>query len=176
MRVSLLVTSVALALAAAGCGSSGSAPDNSPAGDIPDNTAFVAFRPAGQRYEIKVPEGWQRTESGAVVTFTDKLNAIRVQTRPAAAAPTVASAKADVPGAAVERAESVQRKGGDAILVVYRADSAADPVTGKVVPDTVERYAFWRDGTEAVVTLSGPVGADNVDPWRTVTDSFAWLS
>jgi hypothetical protein len=25
------------------------------------------------------------------------------------------------------------------------------------------------------VTLSGPAGADNVDPWRTVTDSFRWL-
>ena len=24
------------------------------------------------------------------------------------------------------------------------------------------------------VTLSGPHGADNVDPWRTVTDSLTW--
>jgi len=27
-----------------------------------------------------------------------------------------------------------------------------------------------------VLTLSGPVGADNVDPWRIVTDSLAWSS
>ena len=53
-------------------------------------------------------------------------------------------------------------------------DAPADPVTGKVVHDAVERYEFWRAGTEAILTLSGPVGADNVDPWRIVTDSFRW--
>jgi hypothetical protein len=37
-----------------------------------------------------------------------------------------------------------------------------------------ERYEFWRAGVEAVVTVSSPVGADNTDPWRTITDSFAW--
>jgi hypothetical protein len=25
-----------------------------------------------------------------------------------------------------------------------------------------------------VLTLTGPVGADNVDPWKIVTDSFKW--
>jgi len=25
------------------------------------------------------------------------------------------------------------------------------------------------------VLLGGPAGADNVDPWRTVTNSFRWL-
>ncbi|WP_433042851.1 hypothetical protein [Dactylosporangium sp. CS-033363] len=176
MRAHLLVATAALSAALAGCGSSGSGPDTSPAGDIPDNTAFVAFTAADGKYQIKVPEGWQRSESGAVVTFTDKLNAIRVQTAPAAAAPTVDAAKAAVPGVSPERAETVQRKAGSAVLLVYRADSAPDPVTGKVVPNEVERYAFWKGGTEATVTLSGPVGADNVDPWRTVTDSFTWLS
>jgi hypothetical protein len=39
----------------------------------------------------------------------------------------------------------------------------------------VERYAFWRSGREVVLTLSGAKGADNVDPWRMVTDSFRWL-
>jgi len=47
-------------------------------------------------------------------------------------------------------------------------------VTGKVVRDDVERYEFWRGGTEAVLTLSGAAGSDNVDPWRLVTDSFTW--
>jgi len=31
-----------------------------------------------------------------------------------------------------------------------------------------------HSGTEVVLTLAGPKGADNVDPWRTVTDSLAW--
>jgi hypothetical protein len=25
------------------------------------------------------------------------------------------------------------------------------------------------------VLLGGPAGADNVDPWRTITSSFRWL-
>jgi hypothetical protein len=40
--------------------------------------------------------------------------------------------------------------------------------------EAVERYEFWRAGHEVVLTLSAPVGSDNVDPWRKVTDSFAW--
>ena len=53
-------------------------------------------------------------------------------------------------------------------------DSAPDPVTARVRRDDVQRYEFWRAGVEAVVVLSGPVGADNADPWRTITDSFRW--
>jgi hypothetical protein len=43
-----------------------------------------------------------------------------------------------------------------------------------VIRDDIERYEFWRNGTQATITLSSPVGSDNVDPWRTVTDSFSW--
>jgi hypothetical protein len=165
-------------------GASPGVQETNPVGDIPDNTAFVAYRPAGGQYEIKVPEGWARTASGAAVSFTDKLNTVRVETMPAPAAPTVASARAtEVPaiqGAAarftLQKVETVKRKAGDAVLITYKADSPVDPVTGKVVPDAVERYEFWKGGTEAVVTLTGPVKADYVDPWRTVTDSFKWLS
>jgi hypothetical protein len=157
--------------------------ETNPPGDIPDNTAFVAFRPPSGQYEIKVPEGWARTASGNAYTFTDKLNTVRVETVPASTAPTPDSAKAtEVPaiqaGArrfALQKVETVQRPGGRAVLIGYRAESPVDPVTGKVVPDAFERYEFFRAGTEAVVTLSGPVNADNVDPWRMVTDSFRWL-
>lgn len=51
---------------------------------------------------------------------------------------------------------------------------APNSVTGKTIRLAVERYEFWAKGTEAIVTLSGPVGADNVDPWKLVTDSFTW--
>jgi hypothetical protein len=52
--------------------------------------------------------------------------------------------------------------------------SAPSAVTGKSVTEAVERYAFWRGGREVVLTLSGPMGSDNVDPWRKITDSFRW--
>jgi hypothetical protein len=159
------------------------APETNPVGDIPDNTAFVAFRAPTGRYEIKVPEGWARTSTGDTFTFTDKLNTVRVETVAASAAPTVESAKStEIPkiqsGAqkfSLQKVQTVRRTGGDAVLITYRANSPVDPVTGKVVPDAFERYEFYRNGTEAVLTLSGPVKADNVDPWRTVTDSFRWL-
>jgi hypothetical protein len=193
------VIAVVLAAGVAGCGSSGSSSssagaspgaqspgvqETNPTGDIPDNTAFVPFRPAGGQYEIKVPEGWSRTVSGDAVSFTDKLNTVRVQAVPAASAPTVSSAQAtEVPAIqaaarrfSLQKVETVKRKAGDVVLITYKADSPVDPVTGKVVPDTVERYEFWKGGTEAIVTLTAPVKADNVDPWRTVTDSFTWLS
>jgi hypothetical protein len=47
-------------------------------------------------------------------------------------------------------------------------------VTGKVVRDAVERFEFWKAGEEAILSLSGPQGADNVDPWQIVSDSLHW--
>jgi hypothetical protein len=59
-------------------------------------------------------------------------------------------------------------------LITYRDDSPQNPVTGKVAVEDVQRYEFYRSGTEVALTLSAPVGSDNVDPWRKITDSFAW--
>lgn len=118
------------------------------------------------------------------MTFTDKLNSVRIQAVPSASPPTVASAnRTEVP--AIRAASrnfqagtvtTVQRSAGSAVRITYRVDALPDPVTGKAVRDAVEHYEFWDPGTrtEAVLTLSGPVGADNVDPWRTVTDSLRW--
>ncbi|MFC4050023.1 hypothetical protein ACFOY4_10040 [Actinomadura syzygii] len=206
MRVrSILAAGAIVAIAAAGCGggtssstssgpaTSGRTPvtggsaapapvetESNPPGDIPDDTAFVPFRPSGGRYEVKVPEGWARTGLPTGAVFTDKLNSVRVEVAPASTPPTVRGARAEAPGIkaanlTVVKAESLQRKGGTAVRLVYRFDSAPDPVTGKVVRDEAERYEFFKAGQQAVVTLSGPVGADNVDPWRTVSDSFRWL-
>ena len=61
------------------------------------------------------------------------------------------------------------------MLVTYEADSAPNAVTGKAVREAVERYTFWRAGQQVVLTLSGPKGADNVDPWRIVTNSLVGL-
>ena len=45
---------------------------------------------------------------------------------------------------------------------------------GKQHVNAVERYQFSQGGKTVVLTLSGPKGADNVDPWRIVTDSLRW--
>ncbi|SNT33718.1 hypothetical protein SAMN05216276_103513 [Streptosporangium subroseum] len=156
------------------------ATESSPPGDIPDNTAFVPYRT--KLYEIKVPEGWARTDLPAGTSFTDKLNSVKIELRPAASAPTAETAKQEVRALqsaggnfTLKKIETVGRKGGQAVRLVYQVDSPPNPVTGKVIRDDAERYEFSGNGQEAVLTLSGPAGSDNVDPWRLVSDSFTWL-
>jgi hypothetical protein len=141
-------------------------PETNAPGDIPDNQAFVAYSPPSGLYTVKVPEGWARSETASAVMFSDKFNSITIDT--AAGPPTSA------PCFTLKETTTATRKAGTAVLVRYQADSPPDPVTGKVVRDDVERYEFSRNGTQVVLTLAGAAGSDNVDPWKTVTDSFAW--
>jgi hypothetical protein len=195
----LAAGAVMLVLGAAGCGgissssSSGggesgqaaakpNAPEVNPAGDIPDNQVYVRYAPPSGGFTVKVPEGWSRTASGGAVTFTDKLNSIRIETAPAHAAPTVAQAKrVEIPklaktvqGFKAGQVGTVKRHAGTAVRITYLADAPANAVTAKTNRDAVERYVFFHKGKDVILTLSGPTGADNVDPWRIVTDSLAW--
>jgi len=158
------------------------APEINSAGDIPDNQVFVPFTPPGGSFLVRVPQGWARSAAGSAVVFTDKFNSVRIESMPRSQAPDVASARAQevpqlqssVPGFQPGQVTMVQRSSGPAVLIAYQANSAPDAVTGKSVTEAVERYEFWRGGQEVVLTLSAPQGADNVDPWRMVTDSFRW--
>jgi hypothetical protein len=196
---SLVVAAVATVGVLAGCGASTTsttsgastasaasgtaAPENSPAGDIPDTQVFVPYTPATKLFTVSVPEGWAQTTDGVATVFTDKLNAVRIEMQPALVPltpdmirqqelPAVQSAS---PGYRFGAIAVVQRKSGPVLLVTYQATSPPNEVTGKSGVDAVERYEFWRDGHEVILTLSGPLGADNVDPWRTITDSLQWL-
>lgn len=202
-RSPLVLTPVLIVLAAAGCGGSATAPgpaggagttaaqgpnpnapEHSPPGDIPDNQVYVAYAPPGAHYTVKVPEGWSRSTAARGITFTDKLNSITMRTV-AAAAPTTAQAatRTEVPqlartirGFHLDHVSTVHRKAGAATRIVYTATGTPNPVTGKAVTDAVERYLFFHGGRDLVLTLSGPKGADNVDPWRMVTDSVRWTA
>jgi hypothetical protein len=79
-----------------------------------------------------------------------------------------------VPGFKPGEVSVVERSAGPALLVTYTGDGPPDPVTKKVVTDAFERYQFFHNGELATLTLSGPEGADNVDPWMIVTDSLRW--
>jgi hypothetical protein len=164
------------------------ATESNPPGDIPDNTAFVPYQQAGASFVVSIPEGWARAVVGNGVSFTDKLNTITLSSASSASSasttsqPSVVAARQltvpelqkAVPAFKLLDVTTVQRKAGTAVLVHYQADSAPNPVTNKVVRDDVQRYEFFRNGTEVDVTLAGPVNADNVDPWKTVTDSLQW--
>lgn len=166
----------------ANSGAGTTAQESNPPGDIPDNQVFVPYAPDSGGFTVSVPEGWARSAEGDAVIFTDKLNSVRIETVSAATAPDVASATAaEVPliatattGYTPGEVSMVSRTAGEAVLITYGAQSAPDPVTGQTFTDAVERYEFFKDGVEVILTLSGPQGADNVDPWKTITDSFGW--
>ncbi len=159
-------------------------PETNGPGDIPDNQAFVAFKPSGGVYTVTVPEGWAQSTNGAATVFTDKFNTIQIEINTSAAASTTESVTATaVPALAAAntnfslgKVSTVTRAAGDAVLVAYRADSSPNPVTGKVIPLAFERYTFWHNRTEVILTLSGATNADNIDPWKKITDSFTWTA
>jgi hypothetical protein len=156
------------------------AAEKNPPGDIPDNIAFVPYSNATGKYSFTHPEGWAETTKGGEVTFTDKLNGVHGQTGPLTAAPTVDSAKGqDVP--ALRRSEAafelrgvtaVTGPAGSGVRIVYRRNSAADPVTGRQYRDEVERYELVAHGREVIVELYGPVGSDNVDAYKAMITSL----
>lgn len=156
--------------------------ESNPPGDIPDNQAYVPYRPAGAPVSVKVPEGWARSVTGSTTTFSDKLNRIEIVTSKAAAAPTttavtsqdVARLQGAAPSFSLGKVSTVNPPAGNAVLLTYRVDSAPDQVTGKVVRDAVERYTFYRSGSRVDLSLIGPVNADNVDPWKIVSNSVVW--
>jgi hypothetical protein len=187
-----LAVPVVVAVLLGSCGGSGSsaAPSSSsgkaetrPVGDIPDTQAYVAYSPPSGPYTLKVPEGWARSDGLTGVTFTDNLNSIRVDVTPTAAPPDLNTVRttglptlqASTPGFRLQDITTVTRPAGTAVLVRYLGDGPANAVTGKRVAQAVQRYEFWRNGVRVAITLVSPVGADNVDPWRKVTDSFAWV-
>jgi len=171
--------------------------ESNPPGDIPDTTHFVRYPSSMGHFIVNVPEGWSRSTTSSSVSFTDKLNTIAATWFKASAAPTTSSARSkDVPklrrtvpaftlkhivdcapsctipyttGPIVLRLPSTH-----AVAISYFANSPPNQVTGKRYRDEVERLEFFHNGTEVALTLSGPVGSDNKDPWRLVADSFRW--
>lgn len=166
--------------AAAGTGQKAVPAEKNPPGDIPDNLAFVPYRNTAGSYSFTHPEGWSETTRGSTVTFTDKLNGVQAMVGSETTAPTVDGARQrDVPTLSRTQAAfelrgvtAVQEPGGQGVRIVYRRNSAPDAVTGRQYRDEVERYELVQNGREVVVELFGPVGADNVDAYRTMIRSL----
>jgi hypothetical protein len=158
-----------------------SVPETNPPGDIPDSQVFVPFTMPDGVAKLTVPEGWAQSGDGRAIVFTDKLLSVRIETRSAASAPTVASATAtDVPQLRSSvshyqpgKVSADTRTAGPVVVITYGAAAPPDPVTGKTVAQDVQRYLYWRGGHELVLTLSAPTGTDTVDAWRTITDSVS---
>jgi hypothetical protein len=156
--------------------------ESNPPGDIPDTTVYVPYHSTSGGFGLKVPEGWARATKPQSVGFSSALNRITVTWMPSTAAPTVASATAnEVPALragslafTLQGVKGVTLPGGPAVLITYQENSAPNPVTGKQYRLVIERFEFYRQGTQANLILSSAVGSDNVDPWRIVSESFRW--
>jgi hypothetical protein len=179
MAISLVSILAAVSLFAAGCGGGGSSTSTSAStstpgesqssksqeagggavpseaqaaatGDIPDNQVFLLFHDPKAGYSIRYPEGWARTGSGNDVTFQEKANVVHITVRNGAP------------------------HGKPGTKTTYSRTSAPDPVTGKRLRLVTDRYEYGNQGKVAVLDLATPVGVDNVDAYRTISESFEW--
>lgn len=156
------------------------APEPKTAGDIPDNQAFVRYvNPAG--YSLEVPEGWARTVQGSSAHFEAKFNSLSVVLRRASAAPDVVNVQAGEVKALqkdtsvkVRSVKAVKLPSGSAVLIRYDSQSQPNAVTGQKVALENDLYLLYKNGQEALLTLSAPKGTDNVDAWRRIANSFRW--
>jgi len=157
------------------------APEVSPPGDIPDNQAFVTFNsPLG--YSIKVPEGWARKDEGTKTTFSDKYNHILLQQSDAGPTIDEAFAKSTLipdlqkAGRAPDRikVKAIALKSGPVIALDYDSNSEPNVVTNKQIREENEAVYFGNGGKRVTLTLSAPKGADNVDQWNFMINSFRW--
>ncbi len=154
--------------------------EKNPPGDIPDNLAFVSYGSSTGGYAFTHPEGWARTGTGTQVRFTDKLNGVSVDSLKATGAPTVAEARStdiprlqrSVPAFELRTVSAVTLPAGQGVHIVFRRNSEPDQVTGRVFRDEVEEYAVYSAGRLVRMDLYGPVGADNVDAYRTMSQSL----
>ena len=172
---------VSLATAGALAAEKAVAPEHNPPGDIPDTQVFVAYAsPLG--FVLKVPEGWSRKDNAQSVSFADKYNTIEVALSALSAGPTAVSVKSEeVPalekaGHAVKvtKIKDVRLKGGPAILISYTSNSEPNQVTSKQIRLEHDRYLFYKDGKLAALDMAAPQGADNVDDWSLMANSFRW--
>jgi hypothetical protein len=156
------------------------APETPTPGDIPDTIAYVPYSNAAGGYTFSHPEGWAQTGQGTSVSFTDKYNGASTSVEPASLAPTVASAQAtDIPklqasepAFTLTSVSPVTLPAGSGVLIVYRRNSLADPVTGRSVRQEVHRYLIYGNHQVVVLDLFGAVGADNVDPYTKMSQSL----
>jgi len=184
-----------LAMLAVGCGgpagspSSGSAASGGSAapessgraagGDIPDNAVFLTYHGSKPVFSIKYVEGWQVVPQSTGVGIRDKDSSETVAFVAAANATAYATAT-DLAGLRTQAGFSLVKQdtiavgGVSYVHLLFHLPSPPDPVTGKQVPSTIDRYYVPGSGGLAVVSLSSPDGVDNADAFRLMIESFTW--
>ncbi|MFI5037047.1 MAG: hypothetical protein ACHP93_01040 [Solirubrobacterales bacterium] len=150
-------------------------------GDIPDTQNFLTLNASHLRVSMLYPEGWTVQETASGASIKDKNNLVRIALS-RGSTPTTASLQAQLvalkrstPALTAGSPQTVSLRSGRAVKATYTTQSAPNPVTGKKVTLTVDRYVLAHGGRVAVVDLGTPVGVDNVDAYRRMIESFKWL-
>ena len=142
----------------------------SPPGDIPDNQAFVALHAARRAASrSRCPRAGRGRSAGGASSFTDKLNAIRIERAPAAPRADAGQARA-VPSCRLGKGFQPARSRRHP----QRRTAVRIDLPGPAPPDAGDRQGAAPTPSSAtsssttaatsILTLSGPKGADNVDP------------
>ncbi len=158
------------------------APEKNPPGDIPDNQAFVKYVSSEGGYELEAPEGWARKTNGMDVTFIEKLDGLSTVVTNSSQAPSAESIRTNQAeklkkterAVTIKNIKAVKLKNGPAVLMVYESNSEPDPVTNKQVRIENDAFFYYKKAKIAELRLWAPLGADNVDQWRRISNSFRW--
>jgi hypothetical protein len=149
-------------------------------GDIPDNQQFLTYKNRSGGYSISYPQGWARSGNGNQVTFQDKSNTVTIKVAPGPR-PTSASVSAELkqeaaadPCLSAGKPQSTSAGPNQVVKVTSTTEGQKSPVTGQRPKITVDRYVYFKGGKVATVDLATPVGVDNVDAYRMISESFRW--
>jgi hypothetical protein len=149
-------------------------------GDVPDNAVFLTYRGANPAFSIQYVEGWQVTPQPDGVVIRDKDSSETVSIAPPQADVAGYVASTDMPalraqpGFGLITQDIVKAGGSSYVHLVFHLTSPPDPVTGKQLPLTVDRYYVPGSSGLAIVSLATPDGVDNVDAFRQMIESFGW--
>ena len=149
-------------------------------GDVPDNAVFLRYRQASLGFSIQYVEGWQVTTKPDGVAIKDKDSSETVQLVDATSDVAGFIGSTDLPalrsqaGFKLIKQDTVKIGTASLHRLTYHALSPADPVTGKQIPSTVDRYYVPGPAHLAIISLSTPDGVDNVDAFRQMIESFRW--
>lgn len=155
-------------------------PGGTTSGDIPDNAVFLSYSGGEPAFSIDYVEGWQVNPrpDGVVIRDKDSSETVAIVALPSDLGAWIMAT--DLPGLQAEAGFTLVKQ--DRVKVgaftydhlVYHLPAPPDPVTGKRVPSTVDRYYVPGSAGLAVVSLSTPDGIDNVDGFRQMIESFKW--
>jgi len=155
-------------------------PGGTTSGDVPDNAVFLTYKRSNPGFSIQYVEGWQVTPQpdGVVIKDKDSSETVGIVAPQADVAAFVASTDLPAlqaqPGFKLIKQNTVKAGKSSYVHLAFHQTSPPDSVTGKQVPQTVDRYYVPGPNGLAVVSLATPDGVDNVDAFRQMIESFKW--